>query len=93
MKFSIKDFFCKCDQIRSVLRISSHSLRKSLLEDFILSTEWLFIIENRNIGNYFHQCLTKFQIRQFLLRKRISHFDYSSTSEFESDGVNKFLAL
>ena len=51
----------------------SHSLRKSLLEDFILSTEWLFIIQYRNIGNYFHYCLTKFQIRQFLLLKQISH--------------------
>ena len=29
MKFSIKDFFNKCDQIRSFLRISSHLLKKS----------------------------------------------------------------
>ena len=32
MKFSIKDFFNKCDQIRSFLRIWSHSLKKSLME-------------------------------------------------------------
>ena len=30
MKFSIKDFFSKCDQIRSFLRIRSHLLKKSL---------------------------------------------------------------
>ena len=30
MKFSIKDFFSKCDQIRSFLRIWSHLLKKSL---------------------------------------------------------------
>ena len=32
MKFSIKDFFSKCDQIRSFLRIWSHLLKKSLME-------------------------------------------------------------
>ena len=30
MKFSIKDFFSKCDQIRSFLRIWSHLLKESL---------------------------------------------------------------
>ena len=30
MKFSIKDFFSKCDQIRRKLRIWSHLLKKSL---------------------------------------------------------------
>ena len=32
MKFSIKDFFNKCDQIRRKLRIWSHLLKKSLME-------------------------------------------------------------
>ena len=32
--FSINDFFSKCDQIRSFLRIWSHLLRKSLMENF-----------------------------------------------------------
>ena len=35
MKFSIKDFLSKCDQIRSFLRIWSHLLKKSLMENFI----------------------------------------------------------
>ena len=35
MKFSIKDFFGKCDQIRIFLRISSHLLKKSLMENLI----------------------------------------------------------
>ena len=34
MKFSIKDFFSKYDQIRRNLRISSHLLKKSLMENF-----------------------------------------------------------
>ena len=35
MKFFIKDFFSKCDQIRRKLRIWSHLLKKSLMENFI----------------------------------------------------------
>ena len=35
IKFSIKDFFSKCDQIRRKLRIWSQSLKKSLMENFI----------------------------------------------------------
>ena len=36
MKFSIKDFFGKRDQIRIFLRIWSHLMKKSLMENFIL---------------------------------------------------------
>ena len=35
MKFSIKDFFSKCDQIFKKLRIWSHLLKKSLIGNFI----------------------------------------------------------
>ena len=35
MKFSVKDFFSKCDQMRSFLRIWSYLLKKSLMEIFI----------------------------------------------------------
>ena len=35
MKFSIKNFSSKCDQIRSFLRIWSHLLKKSLIENLI----------------------------------------------------------
>ena len=35
MKFSINKFFSKCDQMRSYLRIWSHLLKKSLMENFI----------------------------------------------------------
>ena len=34
-KFLIKDFFRKCDQIHRFLRIWSHLLKKSLMENFI----------------------------------------------------------
>ena len=35
-KFSIKDFFSKCDQIRSLLLIWSYLLKKSLMKNFIV---------------------------------------------------------
>ena len=35
MKFTIKGFLCKCDQIRKKLRFRSYLLKKSLLENFI----------------------------------------------------------
>ena len=35
MKFSINDFFSKCDQIRRILRIWPHLLKKSLIENSI----------------------------------------------------------
>ena len=35
MKFSIKHFFSKCDQICRKLRVQSHLLKKSLMENFI----------------------------------------------------------
>ena len=35
MKFYIKDFSSKCDQIRRKLRIWSHLQEKSLMENFI----------------------------------------------------------
>ena len=47
IKFFIQDFFSKCDQIRSLLRIWSYLLKKSLLKNFIFcavipleSTAW-----------------------------------------------------
>ena len=35
MKFSIKDFFSKCDQIHGKLRFWSNLLKKSFIENFI----------------------------------------------------------
>ena len=35
IKYSIKDSYSECDQIRSLLRIWSHLLKKSVMENFI----------------------------------------------------------
>ena len=47
IKFSIMNFFSKCDQIRSfVLRIWSHLLKKSIMENFIFCAAKLVITNN-----------------------------------------------
>ena len=40
MKFSIKYFFSKCDQIRRRLHIWSYLLKKSLIENFTSCAVW-----------------------------------------------------
>ena len=40
-KFSIKDFFSKCDQIRKKLRIWLHLLKKSLTDNLIFCAVYL----------------------------------------------------
>ena len=47
MKFSIKDFFIKCNQMRRKLWIWSHLLKKSLMENFIfraviIDSDWCY---------------------------------------------------
>ena len=44
MKFSIKDFFSKCDQIQSFLRMWLHLLKESLMENFIFCAVTYFQI-------------------------------------------------
>ena len=46
MKFSIKDFFSKCDQIRRKLQIWSHLLKKSLMKNFIFCAVKDKIVDN-----------------------------------------------
>ena len=41
MKFFIKDFFSKCDQVSKKLRIWSQLLKKSLMENFFFCAVYL----------------------------------------------------
>ena len=43
MKFSIKDFFSKCDQIGRKLRIWRRLLKKPVLENFIFYAVYIYI--------------------------------------------------
>ena len=62
MKFSIKDFFSKCDQVRSLPWIWSHLLKKCLMENFIFCVVgWFNVLVSLCVGLYtnrapFEQC-------------------------------------
>ena len=65
MKFSIKDFFSKCDQIRWKLPICSHLLKKSLMENLIrqsVPNRSLKEVENLPVIYIFHQSLLTMQL-------------------------------
>ena len=64
MKFSIEDFFSKYDQIRRNLRIWSHLLKKSLMENVIFyccsGVFHLGLLENSVAkGLYLQECQMK----------------------------------
>ena len=58
MKFSTKDFFNKCDQIRSFLRIWSHLQKKSLMENF-------FFCAVKSVKSRGFHCVKSVRIRSF----------------------------
>ena len=60
MKFFIKDFFSKCDQIRRKLKIWSHLLKKSLMGNFIFCSMWLVSRgTERNALDGAYYCMTQ----------------------------------
>ena len=78
MKFSIKNYFSKCDQIHSFLRIWLHLLMKSLMESLIFCaviTEFeckCYSKPTIKVPNYFQGChlqrqtLSAYRIRQLV---------------------------
>ena len=82
MKFSIKDFFSKCDQISRKLRIWSRLLKKSLMEIFIFCAMFFTLFHDffpaivgekclpihlRNIFSLFIIMHDKWLYRQYML--------------------------
>ena len=59
MKFSIKDFFIECDQIRSFLRIWSHLLKKSLMENFNVCVVLSYTHDTLDVKNVYYIKSTK----------------------------------
>ena len=51
MKISTKDFFSKCEQLRSFLQVWLNLLKKSLMKNFIFYAV-LFIISQKHPGIY-----------------------------------------
>ena len=54
MKFFIKDFFSKCNQTRSFLRIWSHLLKKSLMENLVFGAVCSRFHARKNHNSQFH---------------------------------------
>ena len=53
MMFSIKGFFSKQDQVRKKLRIWSHLLKKSLIENIIFCEvyiKWSYVLNKTNLA-------------------------------------------
>ena len=62
VKFSIKDFFSKCDKIRSFPRIRSHLLKKSLMENFFFCAVGGPVVHVANFSVNSTGCPGKFQM-------------------------------
>ena len=73
MKFSMKDFFRKCDQIRRKLRIWSHLLNKSLMENFIFFVQ---CAHNLHLPpkSFVHKLLSQVSFFRLHLFMHIPHF-------------------
>ena len=83
-KFSIKDFFCKCDQIRRKLQIWSHLLKKCLKENLILYQLYLLqyspgIDKLNKLRTLSKKALTISAKRSFLDVRQDSEYPYDTT--------------
>ena len=63
MKFSIKDFFSKCDQIRISLRIWSHLLKKFSVKIFIFCAVCMYIHTYTHVMFCFHSLLSNYNLK------------------------------
>ena len=72
MKFSIKDFSSKGDQIRRKLRIWSHLLKESLMENF------LFLVVNQSLltATFQVDTLVNFQEQLYAIFVELFKFCY-----------------
>ena len=94
MKFSIIDFLNKSDQISSFLRIWSHLLKKSLMENFIFCAVFLRILTAKNTLNK-TPALTKSMDMDILVvgisNRRGSYTEIKLLKKFSSYRQNFFL--
>ena len=85
MKFSIKDFFSKCDQICSFLWISSYLLKKSLMENFVfcavpLETFWSVFKICLSRNAIFLCVKYEFDIQMLKIKKRYRIYQQSGVT-------------
>ena len=102
--FSINDFFSKCDQIHGFLRVWSHLLKKSLMENFIFCAvyPWLNEVFFKNkvasleknciqdsINIMYCKVLLKQLWAQFLFQCHFKRFDNYYISNFNHTNFGK----
>ena len=87
MKFSIKDFFHKCDQTRNFLRIWSHLLKKSLMEKFIFCAVLLQNI-TRNIIRDIYINESRIYSMKHSLREKCPNTELFLVRNFLYSGLN-----
>ena len=90
MKFSFKDFFSKCDQIRRFLRIWTNLLKKYLMENLIFCAVYIEArntqrITNSSVCNNKRSKIkqiknTKQQLRATLCKKNSVYLDWTFSS-------------
>ena len=93
MKFSIKDFFSKCGQIHRKLRIWSHSLNKSLMENFIfcaVSVQICYRKKEKEKNN--DKCKAFFALHANAKNQMLSLFNNCNLA-FEILNIRQFLNL
>ena len=83
MKFSIRDFFSKCDQIRRRLRIWSDLLKKSVLESLIF-VQWLIMyFRGRNFRDFRDFCsFSRNFLPSKIVKRKIAKVFYSKNKNF-----------
>ena len=85
MKFFIKDFSSKCDQIRRKLRVWSHLLKKSLMEYFIFCA-----VINAICWRF--EALELLDSKHFLEKKSMTRFQFISMCNFKKNMIS-FLCI
>ena len=87
IKFSIKDFLNRCDQIRRELRIWSHLLKKSLMQNFI----YCAVLETFNSRMSMRKTPASFQFAITCILPPFSLFPFRKKIKFVSN--SKLLML
>ena len=77
MKFSFKDFCSGCDQIHSFLRIGSHLLKNSLMENLIFCEVYEVTLTKSKVKDLIQLSKKKSQITKF---SRVSSFHATHNS-------------
>ena len=96
MKFSIKDFFSKCDQIHKKLRIWSHLLKKSLMGNIFCAVNvayYQWFRSNIDITCTIVQTLILLTLIDFYLFEVLNIYTYNQDTIIRAEKTCKKILL